>query len=146
MSTSDDLRKMLEALDVGRTLEQQDRTHRDAMRRVLLRFLEVLDALDRLVEARRSASHRSLRALQRQFAAALEAAGVTFIETVGCPFDPHKHEADGTERDPGHAPGTVASQLRRGCEWEGQLLRPARVAVAAAPDDKEETDGSIDRH
>jgi molecular chaperone GrpE len=48
-------------------------------------------------------------------------------------FDPALHEAGETRVSPEHPPGTILATLRPGYSWQGRILRPARVAVAAGP-------------
>jgi molecular chaperone GrpE len=67
-----------------------------------------------------------------KLAQALELADVRPIPTSGL-FDPSRHEA-GESRASDSPPGTILATLRPGYTWQGRILRPARVAVAAAPD------------
>ena len=56
---------------------------------------------------------------------------------VGTKFDPELHEAVGKIAVPGAPADSVAGEERPGYLWNGKLLRPARVFVAAEqlPDD-----------
>jgi molecular chaperone GrpE len=104
--------------------------HAGEIKAILLAFLEVLDGLDRLVAAPDAGAARSLALLQRQLLAAFTAAGVTFVDSVGTPFDPHVHTAVETyPATPGDA-GLVVQEIRRGCWWRSALLRPAAVVIA----------------
>jgi molecular chaperone GrpE len=58
--------------------------------------------------------------------------GVTAVEAVGQPFDPHLHEAVLHEESPGYADGEVIEELQRGYRLGDRLLRPAMVKVAKA--------------
>jgi len=49
----------------------------------------------------------------------------------GSPFDPHQHEAIFEAPVPGHAPGTIIQVAAEGFRMHEQLLRPAKVGVAA---------------
>ena len=65
-----------------------------------------------------------------KLAQALELVDVRPVATSG-PFDPAQHEA--VESRPSTSPaGTILATLRPGYTWQGRILRPARVAVAAA--------------
>lgn len=55
--------------------------------------------------------------------------------TEGTPFDPSQHEALGHEPRPDLAPGTIARVLQTGYFLKERLLRPAKVMVAAAPEE-----------
>jgi molecular chaperone GrpE len=68
--------------------------------------------------------------VERKLWKELEAAGVTRIDQVGVPFDPHVHEAVTTR--PADQPAqdhTVGAVLQAGYQMGGALMRPARVVV-----------------
>ena len=69
-----------------------------------------------------------------KFVQALEASNVQEIATEGA-FDPSVHDATETRVDEDAAPGTILSTVRRGYTWQGRVLRPAQVVVAARADD-----------
>lgn len=125
--TSDDLMKILRGVDFSAELAERDRLHRAEGRRVLLSFLEVLDALDRAVGTDQVTG--TLAAVRKQLIAAFEQAGVSFLETLGQPFDPSWHRAiearSGDEEHP-----VIIEEIMRGCTWNGELLRPAGVVIA----------------
>ncbi len=110
-------------------------------REILADLLEVVDNLDRALEAARSgaASHTldallsGVEMVRRQFLAKLEGFGVTRIESEGQPFDPGLHEA--VSAVPVEAPdadGRVLGVIRQGYRIGDEVLRPAAVAVAKA--------------
>ena len=62
--------------------------------------------------------------------------GVSAIEVVpGAPFDPYQHEALVTIPGTDLPEGVIVSELQRGYRIRDRILRPAMVAVAAAPPD-----------
>jgi hypothetical protein len=65
----------------------------------------------------------------------LLAPGAEPFDSVGQPFDPTLHEAIETIHGDSAEPGTVTRQVLRGWRLSGDLLRPARVIVAARTDD-----------
>ena len=65
----------------------------------------------------------------------LERNGVTRYSALGQPFDPTRHEATARVIKTDQSPGTVVFEEAPGYLLHGRLLRPARVAVAAAPDE-----------
>jgi molecular chaperone GrpE len=75
-----------------------------------------------------------------KLAQALEQAGVRPIPTAGS-FDPALHEAGECRVAPEKAPGTILATTRPGYTWQGRILRPARVVVAAAPEGAETASG-----
>lgn len=109
-----------------------------ARREILSEFLDVVDNLDRAIEAARSSASTSEALLQgvemvrRLFLAKLEGFGVTPIDAESQPFDPAVHEA--LTRVPATSPdqdGIVVGVVRRGYRIGTDVLRPAAVAVAS---------------
>jgi len=74
-------------------------------------------------------------AIDRKLRALLDSEGVRPVEAeVGKPFDPREHEAIVTVPGTGRAEGEIVDVVRRGYKLRDRVLRPALVAVAAAPD------------
>jgi molecular chaperone GrpE len=74
-------------------------------------------------------------AIDRKLRALLESEGVTTIAAeAGHPFDPREHEAIVNVPGTGRAEGEIVDVVRRGYKLRDRVLRPALVAVAAAPD------------
>lgn len=71
--------------------------------------------------------------IERQMKAILESRGVTPIEAMGKPFDPHYHEAVSERETDEAAPNTVVSEYQQGYVMHGYVIRPALVEVAKAP-------------
>jgi len=98
--------------------------------------LAVVDDFERAlaVEAPPEAqAYRSgIELIHRQLLDLLKKRGVTAVETVGQPFDPHLHQAVAYDESPGAADGEVIGELRRGYRLGERLLRPALVRVAKA--------------
>ena len=98
-------------------------------------LLPVLDNLRRAVEhaPEQGAGSSLLEGLQmvvQQFESALEAIGVTPVETVGARFDPAVHQAIGGEESDEVEEETVVAELQRGYRLHDRLLRPALVRIA----------------
>jgi molecular chaperone GrpE len=107
-------------------------------------ILEVVDNLDRAIEAGRTthdgqALLGGVELVRRQLLARLESFGVTRVEALGLPFDPLRHEAMSSV--PTESPdedGKVVGVMSPGYAIGAEVLRPAMVAVAsftAAPSD-----------
>jgi molecular chaperone GrpE len=58
--------------------------------------------------------------------------GVTRIEALGQPLDPHKHQAMIELATSEAAPGTIVEEMQTGYMLKDRLLRPALVGVAKA--------------
>ena len=104
--------------------------------RLLRRFLQVADELERALRASRvdaNSLRQGVKLTHRSLMQLLEQEGVEQILAYGQPFDPEWHEAVGTapKQKPGVQPQTVVEVLRPGYRLDGRLLRPARVLISA---------------
>ncbi len=105
--------------------------------KLLAALLTPLDHFEMgLQAARQSSSFEALREgmelVHSQFRAALQAQGVSEIETVGKAFDPAQHEAVGHQES--EAPeGQVLQELRKGYRLHDRVLRAATVMVSKGP-------------
>ncbi len=104
-------------------------------RSILVSFLEVLDNLDRALDAAGDRSDpviQGVSIVRQQFITTLEGLGVKRIDPLGQPFDPARHEAVSSVPAPaGTAPNTVVGVVRPGYLINDEVLRPAAVAVSA---------------
>jgi molecular chaperone GrpE len=116
-----------------RLQRRSDDAVRAVRKRVLTKFLPVLDNLERALAYDDSQELRAgLEATLRGFEAALESEGVTPVVTArsGARFDPNVAEAISTQAAPDVADETVLAETQRGYFIDDELLRPARVVVA----------------
>jgi len=113
-----------------------ERNRRD----VLAGLLEVVDNLDRAIDAARTSGKdgsdpllQGVEMVRQQFLSKLEGFGVTRIESENQPFDPRLHEAVTTvPAADATGEGRVAGIIRQGYLIRDEVLRPALVAVAKA--------------
>jgi molecular chaperone GrpE len=106
-------------------------------RAMLVSFLEVLDNLDRALEAAGDRANDALvqgvSLVRQQFLATLESLGVRRLDPIGQPFDPARHEAVSMVGAPEGTPaGQVCGVIRPGYLMGDDVLRPAMVAVTRA--------------
>lgn len=107
-------------------------------REIIADLLEVLDNLDRALDARKpSASPEALlqgvELVRRQFLSKLEALGVRRIDAEGQRFDPAVHEAvSAVPAANADQDGRVVGVVRHGYRINDDVLRPAAVAVGKA--------------
>lgn len=104
-------------------------------RSILVSFLEVLDNLDRALEAAGDRKDdpvlHGVSLVRQQFLTTLESFGVTRINPMGQPFDPSRHDAVSTVASSTDAPaGLVCGVVKPGYLIGDEVLRPAQVAVA----------------
>jgi molecular chaperone GrpE len=106
----------------------------DRRKAVLLRFLPVMDNLERALKYNTSGDEKLRGGLEqtlRGFESVLASEGVKPIEVTGTPFDPRIAEAIGTlPAADGVDDDTVVEVAERGYMMDGELLRPAKVLVA----------------
>lgn len=111
-----------------------------ALERFATELLAVRDSFEMGLAAAGQADAESLlegsRATLKQLASTMERFGVSEIDPQGEPFDPAVHEAMTTQPSTEVEPGTVVTVFQKGYLLNGRLLRPARVVVAAAPEDQ----------
>jgi molecular chaperone GrpE (heat shock protein) len=109
-----------------------------ARRDVLAEMLEVVDNLDRAVDAAATATSvdsvlQGIEMVRRQFLSKLENLGVTRMDAAAQPFDPELHDAvtvvpaSSADQD-----GLVVGVVRHGYRIGNEVLRPAAVAVGRA--------------
>ena len=109
-------------------------------------ILAVLDDMERAIEAG-AANHDAddplLAGMHLAYDKALEVLsryGLMPIEAEGQPFDPTRHEAMMQRPSCDYDVPTVMSELQRGYELKGRVLRPARVIVSTPSADAGEPD------
>lgn len=104
-------------------------------RSLIVSFLDVLDNLDRALEAAAGRQDDSVvqgvSLVRQQFLNTLEGLGVKRIDPTGQPFDPSLHEAVATVSPADNTDiGRVVGVVRPGYVIADEVLRPAQVAVA----------------
>jgi molecular chaperone GrpE len=134
------LRALAETDNVRRRAQRDREDYVKYANESLLRDLvPVLDNLDRALTAGRTAAAGTLvegvELIQRELLRVLERSGLTRYSAVGQPFDPSRHEAIARVVSGEATPDTVVQETAPGYLLHGRVLRPALVAVAAAPDE-----------
>jgi molecular chaperone GrpE len=104
-------------------------------RSLIVSFLEVLDNLDRALDAAADRAGdpfvQGVAIVHQQFVATLESLGVTRLSPMGQLFDHERHEAVATvSAGPDTPPGTIVGIVKPGYLIGDEVLRPAQVAVA----------------
>jgi molecular chaperone GrpE len=72
-----------------------------------------------------------IRLVQAELLAALARVGIEPDSPRGETFDPHRHEAVAQQPVDGAEPGTIVEVFQSGYRYGEDLLRPAKVVVAA---------------
>ncbi|HET7599183.1 MAG TPA: nucleotide exchange factor GrpE [Gemmatimonadales bacterium] len=117
-----------------RVLRERTELADKAQAAFVIRLLDVLDDMDRIVAEQTNAPADVLREgivlVDRKLRKELEAAGMERIDPVGAAFDPTEHEAVSTAPAPSpERDHEVSATFRTGYRFKGQLVRPARVQV-----------------
>ena len=129
-----------------RTADERDRDLGLANEDLIRKVLTVADDFDRAIDARPDSIatdpwFEGIAAIDRKLRTLLESEGVTAIESVpGQPFDPREHDAIANVTGSDQPEGSIVEEIRRGYRLRDRVLRPALVAVAAAPADDERND------
>ena len=117
---------------VARNLERRYGDRRD---RLLVKFIDILDNLDRALEAAEASSAGQalidgLILVRTQLLQTLQDEGLERIPVLGLPYDPHHAEAVATQpvEDPDQH-HLVVKELLRGYRLNGRVARHSRVLV-----------------
>ena len=135
------LRALAEADNIRRRAQRdREESARYAAEGLVRDLIPVLDNLDRALEAARGAGEAAgivegVELIRREFIKVLERHGVSRYGALGQRFDPNQHEAVARVVSVETAPDTVVGEIAPGYSLRGRVLRPAQVAVAAAPDE-----------
>jgi len=128
-----------------RTRKNLERRYEQRRERLLLRFIEILDNLDRALEAAEETYAgqpliEGLIIVRTQLLQTLQEEGLERIPVIGLPFDPNFSEAVETRPvdDPDHH-HVVVKELLRGYRLNGRIARASRVIVGLYVDPAAET-------
>ena len=135
------LRALAEADNVRRRAQRdREESMRYAGEALVRDVIPVLDNLDRALDAARATGEApgvvdGVELIRREFLKVLERHGVTRYSALGQRFDPNHHEAIARVVSVDNEPDTVVGETAAGYSLRGRVIRPAQVAVAAAPDE-----------
>lgn len=126
-----------------RASEEQQETRRAANSGLFLKFLSIVDDLDRALalipeDAVAGGWLDGLKLIQRNIDNIFESEGVRKIEAQGKPFAPQEHEALAYEVTDDGDEDMVVRVIREGYMLRDRVLRAAQVAVSKAPEPESE--------
>jgi molecular chaperone GrpE len=133
------MRVQADASNMRKRLQQDfARAMQDALKSVVYEQLAVLDSFDRAfatlpAEFRHFSWVEGVSMIQSQLYSILYQAGIRPIEAMGKKFNPIEHEAVAFEETSDQPEETVTAELQRGYKLQDQVLRPALVKIARAP-------------
>jgi molecular chaperone GrpE len=106
--------------------------------RLARELLPSLDNLERALAAAEAqdsdAEHhltKGIRLVQQELQGALTRVGIEAYSPAGEPFDPHQHEAVAQQPFEGVATGVIVQVYQPGYRYKDEILRAAKVVVAA---------------
>ena len=106
--------------------------------RLARELLPSLDNLDRALLAAEAQEGdeehhltKGIRLVQQELLGALTRVGIEQFSPAGETFDPHQHEAVAQQPFEGATSGSVAQVYQPGYRYKDEILRPAKVVVAA---------------
>src|SRR4051812_36563852 len=104
---------------------------------IALDLLPLYDNLERALAAARQVGEQGPLAqgvamVESQFLDILKRHGVTPIDALGKPFDPHLHQAVMQKPTSDVPPNTVVQVIEQGFTNQDRVLRPAKVVVSSA--------------
>jgi molecular chaperone GrpE len=139
--------RLNEVMEAYRQLKTENETYRERTsrnierrfesrhERLLLRFIDIMDNLDRALEAAQVTFAspplvEGLILVRTQLLQTLKDEGLERIPVLGLPFDPHVSEAVATE-PVGEAEhhNVVVKELQRGWRLKDRIARPSRVVL-----------------
>ncbi|MFA6915537.1 MAG: nucleotide exchange factor GrpE [Parachlamydiales bacterium] len=141
--------KYLHALAEGensrkRLQKERQEMLQHAIQNVIVEFINPIDQLENALKFAEQASPEvknwviGFNMILEQFKDVLTHHGVSTFASEGHPFDPHFHEAIEVVVSEDHPPGTVVKEHLRGYKSSsGKVIRPARVHVSKAQEEKE---------
>jgi len=104
----------------------------------IYRMLGVIDNMDRALHPDNTTNdvntyRQGVEMVFQQTINILKEQGLCRMETVGIPFDPHRHEAVGQIESSEYEPGTIVSEFMPGYSIKDRVLRAPKVVVAIKP-------------
>jgi molecular chaperone GrpE len=116
-----------------RTTRNIERRYEQRRERLLLKFMDILDNLDRALDAAEHAGNPLIEGLilvRTQLLQTLQEEGLERIPALGLAFDPAVAESVGSQPvlEPEHH-HVVVKELLRGYRLNGRIARPSRVVI-----------------
>ena len=116
-----------------RSIADIEKAHKYGVERLLNELLPVVDnlehALKNFSEESSSEDREGVELTLKSFESALDKFGIRPIYPINEQFDPIKHEAVMTSKDPKKESNEIENIFQRGWELHERVVRPARVSV-----------------
>ena len=122
-----------------RSEQENEETRKFAKSTLILSLLPIFDDLGRALAAIPPRQARlgwveGIRLIERKLRTIMETQGLSLIEALGEPFDPHFHEAvmQGKGKE-----GIVVEEIQKGYQLHDRVIRPSKVVVGSGEEDEE---------
>ncbi|MGV6989345.1 nucleotide exchange factor GrpE [Testudinibacter sp. P80/BLE/0925] len=133
------LRSRAEVDNIRRRAEQDvEKAHNFALEKFSKELLEVIDNLERALDARPQSDDESSKAVfdgveltYKSLIATVNKFGVTAVGVIGEAFNPEQHQAISMQPTEGFTTNQITQVLQKGYLLNGRVIRPAMVMVAA---------------
>ena len=116
-----------------RNISDVEKAHKYGVERLLNELLPVVDnlehALNNFSKNSTNEDREGVELTLKSFESALDKFGIRPIYPINEHFDPVKHEAVMTSRDPDKENNEIENIFQRGWELHDRVVRPARVSV-----------------
>ena len=116
-----------------RNISDVEKAHKYGVERLLNELLPVVDnlehALDNFSKNSTNEDREGVELTLKSFESALDKFGIRPIYPTNEHFDPVKHEAVMTSKDPDKENNEIENIFQRGWELHDRVVRPARVSV-----------------
>lgn len=121
----------------NRVRNEQESLQARAVQRVVTRFIEVADQLEKALDPETAAGVdkqwvSGVEAIYHYLINVLKTEGFERFDAHGEEFDPRRHDALLASPTTDHPPNSVMRQLAAGYTRNGEVVRPAQVEIAAA--------------
>lgn len=118
-----------------RVERDQENLYQQVVARVIRKYLEISDDLERALanrptEGEGAAWAQGIELIYRKLQSFLEAEGIRPMEAEGSAFDPNLHEALSQEESDEHESGQVIQVVQSGYMLGDRVIRPALVRVS----------------
>ena len=118
---------------------------------MLIQIIALADVLSQAESASRGATDvetlkKGLALVKQQLDKFLSDQGLVSIPSKGEKLDPTRHEAIARVVRPELEEGTIVDEIQRGYTLNGQVVRPARVSVAAANPESQQANMEEEHH
>ena len=123
----------------NRVRNEQEVMQSRTIQRVASRFIEVADQLEKALEPGVASGVdkqwvSGIEAIHSNLLHVLKLEGFERFDAHGEDFDPRRHDALLSSPSSEHAPNSVMRQLAAGYTRNGEVVRPAQVEIASAPE------------